>query len=68
LQFENKWLIRVLISWCSSLSKNKPDNILHLAFSPSKSHSISNLLNLSPEEKIRFEQSALRESLFFKNL
>ena len=35
------------------LFKNKADNILQLAFLSFKSHSISNLLNFSPEEKIK---------------
>ena len=42
--------------------------MLHLLFSSARSHSISNLLNLRPDEKIKFEYSEFKDNLFFKNL
>ena len=42
--------------------------MLHLLFFSTRSHSISNLLNLSPDEKIKFEYSEFKDNLFFKNL
>ena len=60
--------MRVFISWCSFLFKNNADNILHLLFSSARSHSISYLLNLRPDEKIKFEYSELKNNLLFKNL
>ena len=42
--------------------------MLHLEFFSRRLHSISNLLNLRPDEKIKFEYSEFKDNLFFKNL